>query len=207
MYPLFKSSDLKSYITVNNRKHVIVTQKKVNQDTSEIKNNAPQLWKYLNNNSKILNNRKSIIYQNSPMFSIFGFGDYSFSKYKVAISGFYKEPIFSLINTEKTAMLDDTCYFISFDKLKEAQICTILLNSNPVKDFVKSLAFINAKRPYTKDILMRIDLNEICKSTCYEKLMEYAHNLDIKNNISETDYYNFMNTISGTTTQLKTFTT
>ena len=207
VYPLFKSSDLKNYIITNNRKHVIVTQKKVNQDTSEIKDSAPQLWKYLNNNSEILNNRKSIIYQNSPEFSMFGIGDYSFSKYKVAISGFYKEPVFSLINTEKTAMLDDTCYFLSFNKLKDAQICTILLNSNPVKDFVKSLAFINAKRPYTKDILMRIDLNEICKSTSYEKLMEYARNLDIRNNISETDYYNFMSTISDTNAQLKIFAT
>ena len=35
---------------------------------------------------KILDNRKSSIYNKRPRFSIFGIGDYSFSKWKVAIS-------------------------------------------------------------------------------------------------------------------------
>ncbi len=207
IYPLFKSSDLKKIIITKNRKSVIVTQKKVNQSTETIKTDAPKLWKYLYINSEIINNRKSIIYKNSPQFSMFGIGDYSFSKYKVAISGFYKEPIFSLINTENIAMLDDTCYFLSFDNLIYAQICTILLNSNPVKLFLKSLAFPNAKRPYTKDILMRIDLYEICKYIDYKKLMAFAQILNIKNNITKNDYSEFINVISEQNLQLNMFAT
>ena len=207
IYPLFKSSDLKQFIIAKNRKNVIVTQKKVNQSTETIKINAPKLWKYLYNNSEIINNRKSIIYKNSPQFSMFGIGDYSFSRYKVAISGFYKEPVFSLINTENVAMLDDTCYFLSFDNLTYAQICTILLNSSPVKEFLKSLIFPNAKRPYTKDILMRINLNEICKYIDYKKLINYAKFLSIENNITKNDYAGFINAISGQNLQLNMFTT
>lgn len=206
VYPLFKSSDLKDYLITKNRKNVIVTQKKTNQNTDIIKDNAPKLWQYLIKNEKLLNNRKSIIYRNSPKFSIFGIGDYSFSKYKVAVSGFYKEPVFSLINTEKSAMLDDTCYFISFNNFKHAQICTILLNSRPVKEFLKSLVFSDAKRPYTKEILMRIDFNKICEQINYENLIKYAETLNITNNISEHDYYDFINIISKNETQLKMFT-
>ena len=202
IYPLFKSSDLKQFIITKNRKNVIVTQKKVNQSTETRKTNAPKLWKYLYNNSEIINNRKSIIYKNSPQFSMFGIGDYSFSKYKIAISGFYKEPIFSLINTDNVAMLDDTCYFLSFDNFIYAQICTILFNSNPVKEFLKSLAFPNAKRPYTKDILMRIDLNEICKYIDYKNLIAYAKVLNIENSITRNDYSEFINAISEQNLQL-----
>lgn len=207
IYPLFKSSDLKKFVVTKNRKNVIVTQKRVNENTETIKNNAPKLWKYLHKNSQIINNRKSIIYKNSPPFSIFGIGDYSFSRYKVAISGFYKEPVFSLINMDKTAMLDDTCYFLSFNNLKFAQICTILLNSYPVKEFLKSLIFSGAKRPYTKDILMRIDLNQICKYIDYKELIEYAKILNIENDIKESDYSEFINTINGQSSQLNMFAT
>ena len=207
IYPLFKSSDLKDYVITTNRKNVIVTQKKVNQNTEIIKTNAPKLWKYLNNNLEIINNRKSIIYKNSPKFSIFGIGDYSFSKYKVAISGFYKEPVFSLINTDRTAMLDDTCYFLSFDNLKYAQICTILLNSNPVKEFLKSLVFTNTKRPYTKEILMRLDFSKICEYIKYQQLTDYAKVLNIENNITEGDYIEFINNISVPNHQLNMFKT
>lgn len=54
---------------------------------------------------------------------------------------------------------------------------------------------------------MRIDLNEICKSINYEKLIEYAYKMNIKNNIFSSDYYNFINKISNSNTQLKIFTT
>ena len=191
IFPLFKSSDLKKYSINNNRKYVIITQKNIKQDTSFLKQEAPKLWSYLNKNKEIINNRKSIIYKNSPLFSMFGIGDYSFAKYKVAISGFYKQPVFSLIRTTDIAMLDDTCYFLGFNNLKQAQICTILLNSRPVQDFLKSLVFLDSKRPYTKDILMRIDISKICDSVQYTHLIQYASELDILHDITQKDYNDF----------------
>lgn len=112
VYELLKSSDLKENIINNSNKYVIITQKHIRQDTQHIKNDAFNTWEYLNLNKDYFNKRKSTIYKNCPDFSIFGIGDYSFSKYKVAISGFYKSPNFVFIDSfNKSIMLDDTCYF------------------------------------------------------------------------------------------------
>ena len=58
-------------------------------------------------------------------------------------------------------MLDDTCYLLGFDTLGRAAVALGLLNSQVVQDFLKSIVFPHSKRPYTKDILMRIDLRKV----------------------------------------------
>ena len=79
------------------RKNVIVTQKKIREKTDSIQFLAPKTWQYLKKHEQLLDARKSSIYKNSPKFAIFGVGEYSFNNYKVAISGMYKKPQFSLI--------------------------------------------------------------------------------------------------------------
>ena len=108
----------------------------------------------------------SSIYNNKPMFSIFGIGDYSFKLYKVAISGLYKTFHFTLIlpQDNKPVMLDDTCYFIGFDKIEFAVYALLLLNSGKTVKFLQSVTFPDAKRTFTKDGLMRIDLLELAKN-------------------------------------------
>ena len=202
VYPLFKSSDLKDYIVNENRKSVIITQRKTNQETEAIKFEAPKTWEYLSKNEYLINKRKSSIYKKAPRFSMFGIGDYSFSEYKVAISGFYKKPIFSLITADKPPMLDDTCYFLSFNNLKYAEICTVLLNSRPVQDFLESIVFLNSKRPYTKDILKRIDLFNICQKIDYNDFLKFALGISIKN-ITKRDYEKFKDNLEAKQEQLK----
>jgi len=165
LYGLLKSSDLKGEVINSYRKTTIVTQKKVGQDTSYIKHKYPKTYQYLNKNRAYFDKRKSSIYRGKPPFSIFGIGDYSFAKYKVAISGMYKSTTFSLVlpDNEKPLMLDDTCYFIGFDTFEEARIVQKILNGDVVQSFLKAIIFSDAKRPITKDILMRIDLKEACE--------------------------------------------
>lgn len=124
VYGLLKSSDLKEDKTNSFRKLTIITQKKVGQETKYLKDMFPLIYDYLNSHKEFFNKRKSSIYQDKPSFSIFGIGDYSFAPYKVAISGLYKSTHFTLVSPKnnKPVMLDDTCYFISFDKLKMAEI-------------------------------------------------------------------------------------
>jgi len=162
LYGILKSSDLKNEIITSYRKTTIVTQKKIGQDTSYIKREYPKTYNYLNNNRAYFDKRKSSIYRGKPPFSIFGIGDYSFAKFKVAISGMYKRTTFSLVlpENDKPLMLDDTCYFIGFETLKEAQIAQKILNSDIVQSFLKAIIFFDAKRPITKDILMRIDIKK-----------------------------------------------
>lgn len=102
IFPLLKSSSFKKNIICDNfERYVIVTQKKAREDTSYIEMLAPLTWKYLNDNIDLFSQRKSSIYNGAPAFSMFGVGDYSYSKYKVGISGFYKKPVFSLLFNEK----------------------------------------------------------------------------------------------------------
>ena len=189
LYPLLKSSDLKEKYIDKSDKFVIVTQNKVKQDTKYIADDSPKLWNYLNKNKEKLNSRKSSIYNNAPAFSIFGIGDYSFYKYKVAISGFYKKPNFVVLSSsEKPIMLDDTCYFIGFEKEKDAIITMILLNSQKVQDFLYSIAFLDKKRPYTKEVLMRIDLTKIIADTDFSSLQSMLNQYNIEKTITEDDY-------------------
>lgn len=181
IYGILKSSDLKNIETNKYRKQTIVTQKKVGQDTSYIKKNYPLTFEYLNHNKKYFDKRKSSIYKNKPNFSIFGIGDYSFLKFKVAISGLYKTTHFTLVtpNNNKALMLDDTCYFIGFDELQFAQIAHYLLNSDIVQRFLKSIIFSDSKRSVNKDILMRIDFERVYNKTNYEIINKCIDNLSL----------------------------
>lgn len=163
VYPLLKSSDLKATTVDTYRKLTIVTQKKIGDDTLPIKNYYPKTYNYLFSHKDFFEKRKSSIYKGKPSFSIFGIGDYSFAPYKVAISGMYKTTHFSLLKpmNNKPIMLDDTCYFIGFEDFDCARIAHFLLNHEHTQIYLKSIIFSDAKRPITKDVLMRLDLNKI----------------------------------------------
>ncbi len=165
VYGILKSSDLKNTVINQTRKFTIVTQKKVGQETNYIKNQYPKTYQYLTEHQANFEARKSSIYNNKPLFSIFGIGDYSFKPFKVAISGLYKTFHFTLILSQdnKPVMLDDTCYFIGFDKIEFAVYSIILLNSDITMQFLQSVTFSDAKRTFTKDVLMRINLLELAK--------------------------------------------
>lgn len=166
IYGILKSSDLKNTVIYEPRKYTILTQKKVGQETNYIKYNYPKTYKYLSEHQDIFNSRKSSIYNNKPAFSIFGVGDYSFKPYKVAISGLYKTFHFTLVlpQNEKPVMLDDTCYMLGFDKLEFAVYSLILLNCAATMKFLQSITFADAKRTFTKDVLMRINLLELART-------------------------------------------
>jgi len=165
VYGILKSSDLKNTVINQARKFTIVTQKKVGQETKYIKTEYPKTYQYLTQHQASFDARKSSIYNNKPLFSIFGIGDYSFKPFKVAISGLYKTFHFTLIlpQDNKPVMLDDTCYLIGFDKIEFAVYSLILLNSNTTGKFLQSVTFPDAKRTFTKNVLMRIDLLELAK--------------------------------------------
>ena len=190
VFGLLKSSDLKNTVINETRKYTIVTQSKVGQETNYIKHQFPATYKYLFKHLSVFQSRKSSIYKGKPLFSIFGIGDYSFKPYKVAISGLYKTFHFTLAlpQNDKPVMLDDTCYFIGFENIEYAVYAIILLNSPQTEDFLRSITFPDAKRVFTKDILMRIDLLKLtlnCSKQYIEEQLKYMNdkyslNLDLK---------------------------
>ncbi len=200
VYGILKSSDLKNTVISQTRKFTIVTQKKVGQETKYIKSEYPKIYKYLTSHQSSFDARKSSIYNNKPLFSIFGIGDYSFKPFKVAISGLYKTFHFTLIlpQDNKPVMLDDTCYLIGFDKIEFAVYSLILLNSDTTVQFLQSVTFADAKRTFTKDVLMRIDLLELAKQISKAdlqrelKMLNEKYKLNLKLNLWD----NFINAMT-----------
>jgi hypothetical protein len=195
VYGLLKSSDLKNTVIKSTRKHTIVTQTKVGQETSYIQHLYPETYSYLKKNISNFQARKSSIYKGKPLFSIFGVGDYSFKPFKVAISGLYKTYHFTLVlpQNDKPVMLDDTCYFIGFDKIEYAVYAIILLNSKPTEAFLKSITFSDAKRVFTKDLLMRLDLlnlaNVISRTEIDEQIIFLNDKYSLDINLSQWDSF------------------
>ncbi len=163
VYPLLKSSDLKTPVVDAVRKFVIVPQRFVGEETEYIRKDCPKTFEYLNRHKELFERRKSSIYKGKPPFSIFGIGDYSFRPYKVAISGLYKQTRFSQAPPfqGKPVMLDDTCYFLGFDSLPEAALVGFLLNRPEMQNLLRALIFWDGKRIITKDILMRLDYSRL----------------------------------------------
>ncbi len=178
VFGLLKSSDLKQTVIDKTRKYTSVTQKKVGQSTAFIKKDHPKTYNYLYKNKSQFDLRRSSIYKGKPDYSIFGIGDYSFKPFKIAISGLYKKYSFNLVVPQngKPIMLDDTCYLLGFDRLDYAAYTFILLNSEKTKKLLKAITFPDAKRMFTKDVLMRIDLMKLAMQTQKAK---------IKNDIDE----------------------
>jgi hypothetical protein len=165
LYPLLKSSDIGNSRTHSYRKLVLITQKSVGEDTRIIKDKAPKTWQYLLDHQEYLKNRKSSIYKNKPLYSIFGVGTYSFKNWKIAISGLYKKLNFCLIKPldGKSVMFDDTVNFLSFETEEEAKFIFRLLTSTPSLEFLESMIFWDEKRPITIDILKRLSLKAVAK--------------------------------------------
>ena len=193
VYPLVKSSMFKTPVIHNFNKFVIVTQRKAREETKHLECDAPKTWEYLNRNMEYFNNRKSCIYRNAPLFSMFGVGDYSYSQYKVGISGLYKRPLFAVLYSDdsRPVMTDDTSYFICFDNFNMAYTAMLLLNSDRVRNFLDSIVFFDAKRPYTKKVLERMNLHRAVERVTFHDLKNVEQTLGLSSYISDPIYDDF----------------
>ena len=193
IFPLVKSSMFKSPVINSFNKFVIVTQKKVREDTSHIEVDAPKTWNYLKSHEETFSKRKSSIYKGAPNFSMFGVGDYSYASYKVGVSGFYKRPLFSVLVSEsrKPVMTDDTSYFICFPSYYMAYTAMVILNSERVQNFLMTIAFLDAKRPFTKKVLGRIDFRKILKSVSFDELTVTEARLGLLKYLNENMLHEF----------------
>lgn len=183
VFPMLKSSEVAKWpsISVGNR-WMLVTQKEVGQETKSIEIFSPKTWRYLSSNARYLDARKSSIYKGKPRYSVFGVGDYTFTNWKIAISGLYKTLNFALVGPyeDKPVVLDDTCYILACNSEEEAQILHALMNSQPAREFYESHIFWDAKRPITSKLLNRLDIKMLARECGVEKELEHARNANSK---------------------------
>jgi hypothetical protein len=153
----FKSSDVASGRP--SRRRFPLYQHDLSGPLEDFPQRWPKLASYLEAHRSRFLARGSSIYRDKPDFMLFGVGPYTLAPFKVAISGFYKEPRFTLLGPDEAGrppLVDDTCYMLPFTDEAAAEEMVHYLNSGPVQAFLLSIADRTAKRPYTKEILGRI---------------------------------------------------
>jgi hypothetical protein len=164
LFPLLKCSDLANG-RLEPERLVLVTQRRVGEDTAVIATKAPQTWRYLNSHRGLFESRKSSIYSGRVPFALFGIGDYSFAPWKVAVSGLHRRARFALVGpvNGKPVLFDDTCYFLPFEDQCEARVVADILNSPECQIFLASLTFADSKRPVTVELLGRLNIRAIAQ--------------------------------------------
>ncbi len=165
LFPMLKSSELANGRTEEPPRRMLVPQRATGDDTNVIRVLAPKTWKYLQEHGEALDRRASSIYRNRPRFSVFGVGAYTFSPWKVAISGFYKRLQFAIVGNVagKPIVPDDTGYFVACQSEEEATYLASLLNSDIARDFFSAYIFWDTKRPITVEVLRRLDLSALAR--------------------------------------------
>lgn len=164
LFPLLKSSDVANMREP--RKWLLVPQKSMKASPEDLKESAPKAWMYLLANAELLAQRGSSIYRDRPPFSVFGVGDYSFSPWKVAISGLYKKLAFIKVPPfqGRPVVLDDTCYFFPCQSEEECNLLYDFVQSEPAREFWSALVFWDAKRPITAQVLNMLDLGVLART-------------------------------------------
>jgi hypothetical protein len=155
--PFFKSSDIAAGRP--SRLRFPLYQHDLSGPIADLARRWPKLAAYLASFRERFAARRSSIYRGKPDFMLFGVGSYTLAPFKVAISGFYKEPRFALLapdEFQRPPLVDDTCYTLPFWSRVEAEEMLRYLNGAPVQRFLTSIADATAKRPYTKAVLERI---------------------------------------------------
>ncbi len=167
LYPLLKGSDIANGRVAATDRYLLVTQKNPKDDTRGLSDFAPKTWAYLESHADYLDGRKSRIYRDSPRFSVFGVGSYTFSPWKIAICGLYKRLDFRLVGPlcGKPVVFDDTVYLLDFELESEAREVLSSLHSDRVQQFLASMIFWDEKRPIKSAILNNLRLhNSRCKA-------------------------------------------
>ena len=155
--PLFKSSDVASGRAP--RRWFPLYQHDLSGPLPDLEARWPKLARYLGAYSDRFAARGSSIYRGKPDFMLFGVGDYTLAPYKVALSGFYKEPVFRVLEVAPQGnppLVDDTCYLLPFERREDAERVAEYLNSERVQTFLRAVVDREAKRPFTKEVLSRI---------------------------------------------------
>lgn len=162
LFPLLKCSDLANGRTIAKRV-VIVTQRFVGDDTALIAHQAPRTWSYLQTHRERFEARKSSIYKGRVPFALFGIGEYAFAPWKVAVSGLHRSGRFQVIGpiAGQPVFFDDASYYLPFEREADARLVADILNSPLCQRFLGSLVFTDSKRPFTVDLLQRLNLAAI----------------------------------------------
>jgi hypothetical protein len=168
LYHLYKSSDI--FHGRKSRYVIPIYQHDLKDTLKDLPNRYPKLFTYLSKHKDKFLARKSSIFKNKPMFTIFGIGEYTHSTYKIAIGGMYSDVAFQLLEPGlRPAIVDDTSYILSTNNREEAIYLYAVVSLDCAREFLLSISYESDKRRFSKDVLARLLLPPI--KECPQELL------------------------------------
>ncbi|MFO0908848.1 MAG: class I SAM-dependent methyltransferase [Isosphaeraceae bacterium] len=176
--PLLKGTDLARGRNLHDpRRAVVVTQRRVGEETRTLAGSAPRLWNYLSRHHAALAARRSSVYRSQPPYAMFGVGPYTFAPFKTAVSSLHRDPCFRVLGPVdgRPILLDDTCYFVPSATPERAALIAALANLPDARQFLRAVGGSGSKRVVTKALLQRLDLRALLRQARTRDVLDPAH--------------------------------
>jgi methylase of polypeptide subunit release factors len=186
VYPALRGSDIERWKTTP-KVFILMTQdpfKREPYHESQMKNKWPKTFNYLLKFREILLTRgsKSIrdLMNRTSFYAMFGIGSYTIAPYKV-VWKFMSNDIFATVVSQQKTIFGykliipvKTVALFSTDNEPEAHYLCAIINSNPVRDFIKS--FSSAGRGFgTPSVMEHIGIPKFDpKNELHQKLSEIS---------------------------------
>jgi len=188
VYPGLRGSDIQRWQTTP-KIYVLLTQdpsKREPYPETVMKKQWPRTYNYLTKFKEVLQARASKALQDlakkTSFYAVFGVADYTVSKYKVVWKRMTTDLIATVVSQSKTLfgyktiIPFETTSLIATDNESEAHYLCAIINSNPVRDFIKS--FSPAGRGFgTPSVMENVGIPKFDpKNPLHQKLAEISKN-------------------------------
>ena len=180
IYPYIKSKHVVKYGLFGHALHLVPIKKANEDNETELKNNCPKTYEYLESNRQALEDRSSSWLDKGTFYNVFGLGEYTWSDYKLVWCRLGFKPHFAVVSTvddedlgEKMVVPGDHFMFISTDDKYEAHFLCGLLNSSIYQKSIKGIAS-EGKSSLSKTVISKLELPEYKESEDSKQLAELS---------------------------------
>ncbi|WP_168216308.1 N-6 DNA methylase [Halorussus halobius] len=180
IYPYIKSKHVVKYGLFGHALHLVPIKKANENNETELQNNCPETYEYLESNKQALEDRSSTWLDKGTFYNVFGLGEYTWSDYKVVWCRLGFKPHFAVVSTvddedldEKMVIPGDHFMFISTDDKYEAHFLCGLLNSSIYQKSIKGIAS-EGKSSLSKTAISKLELPEYKETEDSKRLAELS---------------------------------
>ncbi len=180
VYPYIKSKNVVKYGLFGHELHLVPIKKANEDNETEMQNNCPKTYEYLESHRQALEDRSSTWLDNGTFYNVFGLGEYTWSDYKVVWCRLGFKPHFAVVSTvddedlgEKMVVPGDHFMFISTDNEYEAHFLCGLLNSSIYQKSIKGIAS-EGKSSLSKTVISKLELPEFRETEDSKRLAELS---------------------------------
>jgi adenine-specific DNA-methyltransferase len=164
VFPYLKSRHIVKYGLFGYDLQLVPMRQAVEDNESQLAENAPRTYEYLCSHRDRLTDRSSTWFDKGPFYTLFGLGPYTWADYKVVWCRLGFNPNFVVVSTvedpdlgEKPVVPGDHCMFLATDDGDEAHFLCALLNSAPYQRCLCDVAS-GGKSSLSKSVVSQLSL-------------------------------------------------